>query len=45
MKEVQLTNEPHDQMMPQIYGDYVIYMDNRQYDNNDQGWDLYVLKI
>ena len=45
MQETRLTTEPHDQMMPQIWGDYVIYMDNRNYDADNQNWDLYVLKI
>jgi beta propeller repeat protein len=45
MVETRLTTEPNDQMMPQISGDYVIYMDNRNYDAGNQGWDLYVLKI
>jgi beta propeller repeat protein len=45
MQEVRLTNEPHDQRMPQIYGDYVIYMDNRNYDAGNQNLDLYVMRI
>jgi beta propeller repeat protein len=45
MQETRLTTEPNDQMMPQIWGDYIIYMDNRNYDFNNQNWDLYVLKI
>lgn len=45
MQEVRLTNEPHDQMMPQIYGNRIIYMDNRNYQPGTQGWDLYVLSI
>jgi|AGTN01.2.fsa_nt_gi Periplasmic component of the Tol biopolymer transport system len=44
MQETRLTNEPHDQMMPQIYGNYVIYMDNRNYNSGNE-WDLYVLSI
>jgi beta propeller repeat protein len=45
MQETRLTNEPNDQMMPQISGSYVIYMDNRNYDSSNSGWDLYVLRI
>jgi beta propeller repeat protein len=45
MQESRLTNEPHDQMMPQIYGNRIIYMDNRNYDPGTQGWDLYILEI
>jgi hypothetical protein len=44
-KESRLTTEPHDQMMPQIFGNYIIYMDNRNYEAGNQGWDLYVLEI
>lgn len=40
-----LTNEPHDQMMPQIYGSNVIYMDNRNYGADSQGWDLYIIQL
>ena len=40
-----LTTEPHDQMMPQIYGRYVVYRDNRNYTPDHQGWDLYLLNI
>ena len=42
--EARLTNEPHDQMSPQIYGNTVIYMDNRNYPGGN-GWDIYMLKI
>jgi hypothetical protein len=44
-EERPLTNEPHSQMMPQIYGSNVIFMDNRNYGQNDQGWDLYIMQI
>jgi beta propeller repeat protein len=44
-QERMLTNEPHDQMMPQIYGSNIIYMDNRNYGPDNQGWDLYILQI
>jgi beta propeller repeat protein len=43
-RESRLTNEPHDQMSPQVYGDTVIYMDNRNYPGQD-GWDIYLLRI
>jgi beta propeller repeat protein len=39
-KEVRLTDEPHDQTSPIIWGDYVAYMDNR-----NGGPDIYVLTI
>jgi len=45
MQERQLTDEPHDQMYPQIYGNNVVYLDNRNYAANDNQWDLYVLSI
>ncbi|OPY25862.1 MAG: hypothetical protein A4E28_02888 [Methanocella sp. PtaU1.Bin125] len=40
-----LTNEPHDQMMPQIFGSNMIYLDNRNYGPDEQGWDLYILQV
>jgi len=44
-QEQMLTNEPHDQMMPQIYGSNIIYMDNRNYGPDENGWDLYILQV
>jgi beta propeller repeat protein len=44
-QERQLTSEPHDQMMPQFYGSNIIYMDNRNYGPDKQGWDLYILQV
>ncbi|MGA9138842.1 MAG: hypothetical protein WBZ29_01365 [Methanocella sp.] len=44
-QERPITNEPHDQMMPQIYGSNVIFLDNRNYGPDNPGWDLYIMQI
>ncbi len=43
-QEQQLTNEPHDQMAPQVYGSNIIYIDNRNYGPNEPSWDLYIMQ-